>query len=68
MAGKAKKRTDVIVTRTCIIGGIRRDEGDYLIRDGELTDGVTDDVLNAALLDLSAQFVGEPAASEPIED
>lgn len=54
---KAEKPDDVVVTRLCVIGGIRREPGDYLVRDGEKTDGVTDENLAKALMEMVAEFV-----------
>jgi hypothetical protein len=60
---KSEKPADVRVTHRCVVGGIRRDVGDYLVRDGEMTDGVTPENLAHALLEMVAEFVTNEAAS-----
>lgn len=54
---KAEKATDVRVTARCVVGGVRREPGDYLVRGGEMTDGVTAENLALALLEMVAEFV-----------
>jgi len=64
---------DVIVKRVCVLGGIRRDEGDYLVRDGVMTDGVSVTVLRVAIegdfVDASPDILAEfETAAAPVEE
>lgn len=54
---------DVRMKRAAIVGGIRRDEGDYIVRDGVMLDGVTvailRDCVNRGDVEVSAELVEE---------